>query len=179
MQIWWQQVVEKIEAQEVAQDAAITAIAAAQAAAAAANTAAATANAAAATAQTAATTVTDAQEIVNSYVSGATLTASDAGASATITISAHTRHYPQADGTTISVAVNGGTLMGLAYSTAYWVYYDDATRAGGAVTYASTTNEGTSAQTGARHSVGAVTTPAAAGANTAGRAVRWPGYTQP
>jgi hypothetical protein len=173
MQIWWQQVVEAIEAQEGRQDDAIAAIAAAQAAADAANAAAATADAAAASAQDTADDITAANALATSYVTGATITATDAGADVTITISAHTRHYPQPDGSTVDVAVSGGSLTGRAYSTTYYIYYDDPSRAGGAVTYQSTTSEATAAQIGDRHTVGGVTTPAALGAPKTG------GYTRP
>jgi hypothetical protein len=172
-QIWWQQVVEAIETQEGRQDEAIAAIAAAQAAADAANTAAATADAAATSAQATADDITSANELATSYVTGATITATDAGTDVTITVSAHTRHYPQPDGSTIDVAVSGGSLTGRAYSTTYYVYYDDPSRAGGAVTYQTTTSEATAAQIGDRHTVGGVSTPAAAGAPKTG------GYTRP
>jgi hypothetical protein len=144
-----------------------------QAATAAANAAAAAADAAAVAAQTTADDITSANALGNSYVTGATITATDAGADVTITISAHTRHYPQPDGTTVDVAVSGGSLTARAYSTTYYIYYDDASRAGGAVAYQSTTSEATAAQIGDRHTVGGVTTPAALGAAKTG------GYTRP
>lgn len=142
---------------------------------AAADAAATAAQVAADTAQGAADDVTAAQALGTSFVSGATIGATDAGVNATITISAHTRHYPQPDGSTVDVAVAGGSLTGRAYSTLYYVYYDDPARTGGAVTYASTTSESTAAQIGARHVVGNVTTPAALGAATGGAYVRPPG----
>jgi hypothetical protein len=64
------------------------------------------------------------------------------------------------------VAVSGGTLTARAYSTDYFIYYDDPTRAGGAVTYQSTTSEATAAQIGDRHTVGEILTPAALAAAT-------------
>lgn len=184
-QRWWQSVVETLEAQEAAQDAAILAIQQAQAAAdaaqdaadaadaaaLAAQTAADTANTAASTAQNAADDAASVAALTASGVTGLTLTATDAGADATITISAHTRVY--GDGT--SVSVNGGTLTGRAYSTLYYVYYDQASRAGGAVTYATTTSQSTAAQTGDRHLVGQVTTPAAAAPDNNGDFVAPPG----
>lgn len=151
------------------------AIAAAAAAAAAANTAAAAANTAAATAQSTADAIERESNLVNSYVTGLTLSAADAGADTTITVSAHTRVY--GDGT--SVAVNGGSITGVPYSTAAHVYYDQVSRAGGAVTYAYSTSAATAAQTGDRHSVGAVTTPAAAAPPSNGNPVRPPGYVEP
>lgn len=154
---------------------AVTAVEDAQTAADAANAAAAAADAAAVAAQAAADDVMADSALANSYVTGLTLTATDAGASATITISAHTRVY--GDGTI--VAVSGGSVTGLAYSTDYRVYYDDAARTGGAVTYAATTSVTTAAQLGDRHSVGAVTTPAAAAGPNNGNGAFPPGYAIP
>jgi hypothetical protein len=95
-------------------------IAAAQAAAAAANTAAAAANAAAVAADAAAVAAQDTADqvlaestLANSFTTGLTITATDAGANVTIAMSAHSRVY--GDGTT--VAVNAGNVTGLAYST--------------------------------------------------------------
>lgn len=155
----WQRVMEEIET-------AVNAVIDAQNAADAANAAAAAADAAAVAAQTAANTANTAAEtaaadssLASSGASGLTMTASDAGTDATVTISAHTRIY----GNGTSVSVNGGTVTGLAYSTGYFIYYDQASRAGGAVTYQATTSAATAAQTGDRHSLGAVTTPAGGG----------------
>jgi hypothetical protein len=159
-------------------DAAVAAIAAAQAAADAANAAAAAADAAAIAAQSAADTAQNAADdaaataaIANSGVTGVTITATDAGTNATISVSGHTRVY--GDGTTVSV--NSGSVTALAYSTLYYIYYDQASRAGGAVTYQATTSQTTAAQTGNRHLVGSVTTPAAAGAPNDGDYVGPPG----
>jgi hypothetical protein len=152
-------------------ESALNSVIAAQAAADAANAAAAAADAAALAAQGAADDAAATSALSNSGVTGATLTGTDAGANATVTISAHTRVY--GDGT--SVSVNGGSVTGLAYSTLYYVYYDQPSRAGGAVTYAATTSEATAAQTGNRHLVGSVTTPAAAAGPTAGDYVGAPG----
>lgn len=171
----WQDTVEAlVDAITLLADA-VTAVEDAQTAADAANAAAAAADAAAVAAQTAADTVTADSALANSYVTGLTLTATDAGASVTLTISAHTRVY--GDGT--SVAVSGGSVTGLAYSTDYRIYYDQASRAGGAVTYAATTSITTAAQTGDRHSVGAVPTPAAAAPPETGTPVFPPGYAIP
>lgn len=170
-QLYWQQAIDGLQAQ-------IDAIAAAQAAADAANAAAAAAQSAADNADTAATNAQSAADeaaantaITNSYVTGVTLAGTDAGSSATITISAHTRYY--GDGT--SVSVNGGSVTGLSYSTDYYVYYDQASRAGGTVTFLATTSAATAAQTGDRHTVGRVTTPAAAAPDTPGYSVEPPG----
>lgn len=167
-QVYWQQNIGAIVE-------AVNAVADAQAAADAANLAAAAADAAASSAQTAADDVTSAQELGSSYVSGAVITATDAGADVTITISAHTRKYPQPDGSTVDVAVNGDTLLALSYSTKYYIYYDDPSRSGGAVSYQSTIVSNTAAQLGDRHLVGAVTTPAAADPPTGGVYTNPPG----
>lgn len=168
---WWQSVVEKIETQEAAQDSMLSQIAtilglttALDAAVTAAQDAADTATAAAAGANSVAS-------LTNSGVTGLTLSASDAGANATITISGHTRVY--GDGTAVSVT--GGTVTGQPYSTTVFIYYDQPSRLGGAVTFLATTSDTTAAQTGDRHLVGRVTTPAAAGAPNSGDGVQPPG----
>ena len=157
--------------------AAQAAATAANAAAVAANSAAATANSAASAAQSTADSISSADQLAKSYVSGTPpiLTASDAGSDATITIAAHTRNYPQPDGTVTSVSVAGGTLTGRSYSTVYYVYYDQASRAGGTVSYQTTTSDATAAQIGDRHCVGAVETPAAAAPPNDGAYTRAPG----
>jgi hypothetical protein len=175
---WWTDFKTAIESHVTALefDAAIAAAAAATAAAAAAATAANTAATNAATA-----TAADARflSISNSNVTGCTISATDAGASATITISAHTRNY--ADGT--SVAVAGGSVTGLAYSSHYYLFYDQASLAGGAVAYQATTvgtDALTTASTGAhpnRHLVGDTPTPAALGAAIPGDTVAPPTIT--
>lgn len=161
----------------------------ASAAADAANTAAATANAAAVTAQTAASTAQTAADSAQSVADGAAtdvasvqtlsalqlsgvssgtaITGSDTGSAAQVAVNAHTRHY--GDGT--SVSVNSGSVGSLSYDTVYHLYYDDASRAGGAVTYAVTTNSGLAQPTPSlpdRHYVGSVRTPLATDPNTDG-----------
>ena len=161
---------------------AVDGILAAQAAAEAANAAAAVAQDAAATAQVAAEAANDAAAAVGSEgtitasgTSGLTLTATDAGTDATVNISAHTRIY--GDGS--SVSVSAGSITGLAYSTDYWVFYDDPTRAGGVVTYQYSTDPDDAVQTGDKHSVGAVTTPAAAAPDNNGKEVLPAGVVYP
>ncbi len=177
-QIWWQQVVEAIEGQETNQDALLTQILAAQAAAAAAQATATSAQTTANTANTTAAAAKKNDKISASWTSpGSVLSATDAGSNATISIAAHTRNY--GDGTTVSV--NSGSLTGKSYSTTYYIYYDDPNTAGGAVTYVATTSPTTAAPNKAsgRHAVGAVTTPAAAGAPTSGGTVPPGGYVNP
>lgn len=154
------------------------AIAAATASAAAANTAAATANTAATTANTAATTAQTtatasvaATALLNSYPTGVTITGTDAGTNVTVSVSAHNRVYPPST----TVAVSAGSITALAYSTTYFIYYDDSARTGGAVTYVATTSASTAAQTGNRHLVGSVLTPAALAAASTGKYVQPPG----
>lgn len=170
-QKWWQEVTSVIKALFASQQNQITAIAAAQAAANAANTAAAAANTAAAAAQGAADNVASQNNLVNSYPTGVTITATDAGTNVTVAISSHTRHYGNAS----TVSVNSGNITSLNYSTRYYIYYDDVSRSGGAVTYQATTSEDTAAQLNNRHLVGSVTTPAAAAGPTGGNYVRPPG----
>jgi hypothetical protein len=169
--LWWQSVVKQVETSINGIALALEAAGIALAAADAAQTAADSADAAAVAAQDAADGVNAASSLANSYVTGLTITATDAGANVTITISAHTRVY--GDGT--SVAVTGGSLTGQPYSTLIYVYYDQASRAGGAVTYVATTNLDDVAQLGDRHSVASVTTPAAAAPPNDGGGVRPPG----
>jgi len=168
---WWDTFAKSLETAINDLADSVAAIQAAQDAADAANAAAAAADAAAAAAQGAADDAASTSALANSGVTGATITATDAGADTSITISGHTRVY--GDGT--SVAVTGATLTGRAYSTFYYVYYDQPSRAGGAVTYQTTTSETTAAQTGDRHLVGSVTTPAAAAPDTDGNYVGAPG----
>lgn len=170
-QRWWQSVVSKIETQEGTQDELLAAVIAAQAAADAANAAAAAAQTAADEAQAAADAAqgavddaSAAQNLLASGTSGCTITASDAGSNATITISAHDRIY--GDGS--SVGVLGGSVAGLSYTMGYYIYYSDPSRTGGAVAYGASTDPNAAVQAGAIHSVGAVATPASLGSPTFG-----------
>lgn len=129
-----------------------------------ATTAAATAQAAAVAAQTAADSVATDVSVQALQLSGVsnncTIVGSDTGAAARIAINSHTRYY--ADGT--SVSVTGNNVSSLSYDTMYWVYYDDASRAGGAVSYAVTTDPNNAQPTSLnpdRHYVGSCRTPIA------------------
>lgn len=155
LQIYWQQIVEAIEAEFNAQQTAIDALNAAVAAQAAADAAQASAN-----------TVKRDDAISGSWISPSTvLSATDNGTDATIAIAAHTRHY----GDNSSVSVNGGSLTGN-YSTTYDIYYTQTSRAGGSVSYQKTTNPNTALPNAAagRHWVGTITTPASGGGGTSG-----------
>lgn len=141
----------------------VTAQAAADAAAADAATAQSTAN----TANTTATTVKRDDSISTSWTSpGTILSATDAGSNATITIANHTRKYTDAT----SKSVTGSSITALAYTTEYAIYYDQTSRAGGAVTYHATTdpNTGLANAAAGRHFCGKITTPGAGGAATSG-----------
>lgn len=110
--------------------------------------------------------------LVTSGTVGATLTGTDAGADATVSVSAHIRVY--GNGSTVSVSL--GSVTGLAFSTEYHIYYDQPLRTGGAVTYQATTSKVTACQTGDRHFVGTVTTPANGAADTTGVTPDPPGF---
>jgi hypothetical protein len=79
------------------------------------------------------------------------------------------------------VEVGGGLVAGLSYGADYWIYYDQASRAGGAVTYQATgvyADAFPSHDAPNRHFVGALRMPASSGAaNTTGKAALPPGYT--
>jgi hypothetical protein len=161
---WWAQFADRIETEV----GALAAAQAAQDAAAAANSAAAAANAAAGAAQGVADGLAALAALQASFVSaGTTLTGSDDGTSARASVSAHTRLY--GDGSTVAVA--GGSVGGLGFSANAYLYYDQASRAGGAVAYAATSDFAAAQPTATqpdRHYVGVVTLPADGGADTAG-----------
>jgi 4-hydroxyphenylpyruvate dioxygenase-like putative hemolysin len=160
--------VDQIAAAQAAADAA-------NAAAVAADAAAANADAAAVAAQGTADQVLAESSLANSFTTGLTITATDAGANVTIAMSAHSRVY--GDGTTVSV--NAGNVTGLAYSTSFWIFYDQVSRLGGAVTYQASTSIQGNGTAPDRHFIGAVLTPAAAAPPTDGNPVRPPGFAEP
>lgn len=101
-------------------------------------------------------------------VSAHTLTGSDAGSSATITVGAGEWDYSSTDGT---VTRAGGSITGQAFASALYVYFDDDTLADTTPTYAATADYETavnSATNPARHFVGMITTPAGGAADTSG-----------
>lgn len=180
-QFWLQSVLQQLndefgalaaaQAAQAAAEAADAAAAAAQTAADNADAAAGGALAAAGTAQSAADQAAADASLASSGTIGATLTASDAGSSVTITVSAHTRAYGNGD----TVSVDGGTVTGLSYGTVYYVYYLDPARAGGAVTYQASTDPSDAVQIGTVHSAGSAATPLAAAPDQDGRAWNAPG----
>lgn len=169
--VWWNKVVRILEQAFNTLEDNIEAINLALEAAGIAQVAAENAQAAADAANASAAGSNSVASLTNSGVTGCTISATDAGSDASITISNHTRVY--GDGT--NVAVTGATLTGRAYSTFYYIYYEDAARTGGAVTYLTTTDEAVAVQTGNRHVVGSITTPAAAGADQDGTRLPPPG----
>lgn len=168
---WWQNVVRALEAAISDIQNSVTDIQAALDAADIALAAADTAQSAADSAQSSAAAVGEVALLSSSGVSGMTLTATDVGASVSITVSSHDRVYT--NGTTVSV--DSGSLTSLSYNTVYFIYYDDPTYSGGAVSYSETEIEATAAQTGARHLVGVVQTPAALDPDVLGDFPKIPG----
>lgn len=165
LQIWWQEVVEAIEAHEETQNTLITDLAAAVADI--------------ATAQATATASARETARLASYPNpGSVLSAADVGTDCTITIANHIRVYPVQGSIDVpDVSITGGTLTGKAFSTRYYVYYDDTTLALTAPTFQATTTSAT-AQVGAaagRHFIGYVDTPADGGAPASGQGGGPPG----
>lgn len=163
---------------------AVDAIAAAQAAAEAAQVAANAAQTAADNAQDAADAAQATADAAgsgaslgNSYVTGLTITAHDTGTDADITISDHTRVY--GDGGSVSVI---GATITRNNDVDFWIYYDDHARAGGTVSYQTTTTYSSAFFSQAnpdRHFVGAIHTPAIGDPDTDGQPALPPGYVDP
>lgn len=84
------------------------------------------------------------------------ITASDGGATATISIAAHTVYNGDVTGRTY----NAGSITGLAFSTGYTVYVDDPDYAAGTVTYVATTTGVNAGKNLGRYLIGTVITPA-------------------
>jgi hypothetical protein len=171
---YWDQAMSNIE-KAVNEVLAIPAI---QAAIDAANAAAASANAAADAAQTTADTQSGESSLVTSYIDpnsfvGDLITLSSAGS---VTVKTHTRIY----GNSIlnpPVSVTGATfsVSGVVATDIIRVYYNDPTRAGGAVTYTTTVDPAAPlAQSGSTHSVGAGSVPSTG--SSPGKYVKPPGY---
>lgn len=96
-----------------------------------------------------------------SHTEDLTLSAAADGATASITVTAHRRVY-----TDRIVELDADTITGLDYNKTYSVYYDDADREGGAVTYVATENATIAVTSGDhpnRHLLGLITTPATSG----------------
>lgn len=163
--VFWQQLKTAVEQHEADQDDLIADILAAQAAADA--------------AQADATAAAREQARITSYPNpGSVLSAADVGSDATITIASHTRVYPVQGSIDVpDVAITGGTITGRAFSTRYYIYYDDETLADTTPSFLSTTTSAT-AQVGAaagRHFIGFIDTPADGGSSTGGQGGGPPG----
>lgn len=91
------------------------------------------------------------------------ITASDAGADATIAVASHSVQFGFG-----AVNYASGSITGLAYSTKYFVYTDDPKYEGGAAAYLATTNANLVTAGNGRYYLGSVTTPAAAGPPSGG-----------
>lgn len=117
--------------------------------------------------------ITRAGEIADSWPDGVTITG--VAATGLVTISEHTRQYPSGAET-----VQAGSVSGLTYGATGYLYYDDAVREGGIVSYAAATSYADAfakAATPNRHFIGKVVMPANAGAsNTTGTPAKPPGY---
>lgn len=118
-----------------------------------------------------ATTVDNRTSIESSYTDPTNILT--ASADGTITIAAHTRRYT--NGT--SASISAGSVSGLTNEVTYTVYYVDAAREGGTVTFFATTSA--VAQTGNTHIVGTATIPATGQPPAGGTSPTAPGYTPP
>jgi hypothetical protein len=124
------------------------------------------------TAQSTATAAARESARIASYPNpGSVLSAADVGTDCTITIAGHIRVYPvQGSIDVADVSITGGSLTGKAFSTRFYVFYDDTSLASTTPTFQATTDSAT-AQVGAaagRHFVGFVDTPADGGTATSG-----------
>lgn len=90
------------------------------------------------------------------------------GTNAVITVAPHERRY--ANGSVVAVA--GGSITGLALSTAYSVFYSDSAHVGGTVSFGASTSRQDAAQIAGVHSCGQITTP---GANGTSSGAGWAG----
>jgi hypothetical protein len=187
-QIWWQQVIESLQAEfgaletaqqalaeaQAAQDDAIQALSDAATATMKANTAQSTANTAstaAGAAQSTADTVKRDNALSASWTSpGSILSAAVAGTDTTVTILPHARHY---DDRQVTTGISGGNIVGIAYGTTVYVYYDDVSRSDTTPAYHAVTNPKTAAYNVAagRPYCGSITTPTAGGGSTSGGTV--------
>lgn len=92
------------------------------------------------------------------------LTGHDAGTNATVNVAAFTMRTSNKG----DISCNSGSITALSYGTLYYIYYDDGTLAGGAVTYQATTTKVTAIQGAGRFFLGSIMTPVAGGPDTVG-----------
>lgn len=91
------------------------------------------------------------------------LTATDAGATATINVASFTMRIGGLD-----LTYNSGSIASLSYSTVYYIYLLDTSFVGGGVTYLATTTKETILNNYGQLFVGSIRTPVATGSNTVG-----------
>jgi len=91
------------------------------------------------------------------------LTAADVGSNSTVSIAAWTNRVAGVD-----ISLNSGSVGSLLFGTLYFIYYDDPTFAGGAVTYQATTTKETALNGSGRFFVGSIITPLDGGPDTVG-----------
>ncbi len=94
------------------------------------------------------------------------LIATDAGATATISVARHAWDYPNDDG---DVTRELASITGLSFDTDYYIYFDDDTLADGSPSYLATSDPGAPINSTAnpdRHYLGSIRTPADGGADT-------------
>lgn len=104
----------------------------------------------------------------------ALLMATDAGATATISVARHDWDYVKE---ATDLTREAGSITGLAFATEYYVYFDDATLADATPTYIATTDLANAQNSTAdpdRHALGKITTPADGAGDTSGSVP--PGY---
>lgn len=92
------------------------------------------------------------------------LTATDAGVTATVTIANFTMRVAGIG----DLSVTGGSIPTLAFSTLYFIYYDDPDFAGGTVTFNATTVKENVLNNAGRFFTGSILTPADGAADTIG-----------
>lgn len=111
--------------------------------------------------------VADPRRLLASHVSyrplSNPLTATDAGATATVSVAAFTNRFAGVD-----VSYNSGSIASLSFDTLYFIYTDDAGFAGGAVTYNATTVKETALNGSGRIFVGSIRTPKDGAPDTVG-----------
>ncbi|WHI52722.1 hypothetical protein P3339_08160 [Microbulbifer sp. MLAF003] len=92
--------------------------------------------------------------------------ASGEGIRAKITIDSHSVQFGLD-----TVSYNGGSITGLSFNTKYYVYLDDPSYQGGAVTYSATTSFSQLTASASRFCVGTITTPSYSGVDPHARAI--------
>lgn len=98
---------------------------------------------------------------VSSVQSSDPLGATAGPSTADISIAAHTLHTDFGN-----ITYNSGSITGLALNTRYYIYTDDPTNAGGAVTYVSSTSRPNVPANSGRYLIGSIVTPVAANSSS-------------